>query len=284
MQYHKPHNVKELNDLLNKFGTDAQILAGGTDLLVESRFKDTNLGEHWIDISGINGLKKIIDSDNQIHIGSMVTHSEIVHNDLIKKHIPILAEACRKIGSMQIRNRGTIGGNICNASPCADSVPALMALDAHLVIESVAGEQELPIADFFIKPYLTVLKTGSWLKELYISKMDPDDGFAFLKLGRRNAVAISRMSFAAIIKTKSNEIIEKAKFVPGSVFPVWRRVTEAEEFLIGKRVTKELFEQTGRIISKKMIKNSGRRWSTPYKEPVVEALTRRVLCKAVGLE
>ena len=106
---------------------------------------------------------------------------------------------------------------------------------------------------------------------------------SFIKLGRRNAVAISRMNFAVIMKTTNKNIIEYLRFVPGSVFPVWRRVTEAEEYLKGNRISKELFEKAGAIVSGIMIQNSGRRWSTPYKEPVVAALTARVLSQAAGL-
>ena len=284
MQYHKPQNIPGLNSLLSELGTNAQIIAGGTDLLVESRYKEQKLSDQWIDISGIAELKKIREKDNRISIGSMVSHEEIVRSDLIRKYVPLLADACRAIGSMQIRNRGTIGGNVCNASPCADSIPALMALDARLVIDSIAGEQVLPIPEFFLKPYQTVLKTGNWLKEIHIKKMDSNECFAFLKLGRRNAVAIARMSFAVIMRIKNDEIIEDTRFVPGSVFPVWRRVTEVEEFLKGKPATRELFNQAGKIASETMIQNSGRRWSTPYKEPVVAALTSRVLSKAAGLE
>lgn len=284
MQYHKPQNIPGLNSLLSKLGTNAQIIAGGTDLLVESRYKEQKLSDQWIDISGIAELKKIREKDNRISIGSMVSHEEIVRSDLIRKYVPLLADACRAIGSMQIRNRGTIGGNVCNASPCADSIPALMALDARLVIDSIVGEQVLPIPEFFLKPYQTVLKTGNWLKEIHTKKMDSNECFAFLKLGRRNAVAIARMSFAVIMRIKNDEIIEDTRFVPGSVFPVWRRVTEVEEFLKGKPATRELFNQAGKIASEIMTQNSGRRWSTPYKEPVVAALTSRVLSKAAGLE
>ena len=284
MQYHKPKNNIEVNELLIKLGNSAQIVAGGTDLLVEARYQGKSIKEHWIDISSIPELKLIKEINGRISIGPMVTHSEIIHNDLINQSTPLLAKACRVIGSMQIRNRGTIGGNVCNASPCADSIPALMALDARLVIDSMTGEQVLPIAEFFLKPYQTVLKTGNWLKEIHTKKMDSNECFAFLKLGRRNAVAIARMSFAVIMRIKNDEIIEDTRFVPGSVFPVWRRVTEVEEFLKGKPATRELFNQAGKIASETMIQNSGRRWSTPYKEPVVAALTSRVLSKAAGLE
>ena len=283
MQYHRPTNVSEVNELLKTFGNSAQILAGGTDILVEERYRSTYKKEYRIDISGIPDLKQIHESGDWIYVGPIVTHSEIIRSRLINEQAPLLLKACHVIGSLQIRNRGTIGGNICNASPCADSIPALMALDARLVIDSSAGEHILPISEFFLKPYQTILKPGQWLKEIRIKKMVYGENSSFIKLGRRNAVAISRMNFAVIMKTTNKNIIEYLRFVPGSVFPVWRRVTEAEEYLKGNRISKELFEKAGAIVSGIMIQNSGRRWSTPYKEPVVAALTARVLSQAAGL-
>ncbi len=284
MQYHKAKNNSEINELFKTLGSAAQIIAGGTDLLVEARYHEKSLKEHWIDISGIADLKQIREIDKRISIGPSVTHSEIIHNNLIKQYVPLLAEACRVIGSMQIRNRGTIGGNVCNASPCADSIPALMVLDARMVIDSSSGEHVLPISEFFLKPYNTVLKPDNWLKEIQIKKMDSNDKYAFLKLGRRNALAISRMNFAVILKITHDNIIKSVQFAPGSVYPVWQRVAEAEEYLRGKRVSQELFEKAGKIIAESMIKKSGWRWSTPYKEPVVSALTARALGQAVGLD
>jgi len=283
MQYHKPKNISEVTELLDTFNGSAQIIAGGTDMLVETRYHQQNLKEHWIDISEIDELKQIHVIDGQISIGPAATHSDITGNDVIKQHAPLLAEACRVIGSLQIRNRGTIGGNVCNASPCADSIPALIVLDAQLVIDSAEGEQVKPISEFFIKPYKTILTPGSWLKNIRIHKMDTEDKFAFLKLGRRNALAISRMNFAVVMKI-SNHIIDSVRLAPGSVYPIWRRVTEAEEFLQGKKASETMFKEAGKIVADSMIKTSGRRWSTPYKEPAVANLTERVLCKAVKFD
>lgn len=284
MQYHKPNTISEINELMKTYNSSAHIIAGGTDLLVEARSHREYFQDHWIDISVIKDLNKIEEQDNEIIIGPMITHTQMVNDPLINKHAPILAEACRSIGSMQIRNRGTIGGNICNASPCADSVPALIALDAYLVIDSVAGEKILPISDFFLKPYKTILKSGEWLKEIRLGKINSNKKYAFLKLGRRNAVTIARMNFAVLMDITEDKVVNYAHLVPGSVFPVWRRVAEVEDFLKDKKVSRKLFEKAGKMAAESMIKYSGRRWSTPYKEPVVADLTERVLCMAANLD
>jgi len=282
MNYFKPENIDEVCALLSEKGNNARVIAGGTDLLVESRYKKLAI-QNLIDISQIPGLNDIYEEDNKIIIGVTATHDKIVNDPLINKHAPLLAEACRQIGSQQIRNRGTIGGNICNASPCADSIPPLFTLNAVLKIKSTNSETKIPISDFFSAPYHTKLTSDEWLTHIIIDKLEANYRSSFIKLGRRNALAISRINMATILKLSTNRILE-ARFSPGSVFPVWSRIDDVEKMLKDQDVSVELFEDAGQLVSKKMIEVSGIRWSTPYKEPVVAALTKRALCKAAGLE
>jgi CO/xanthine dehydrogenase FAD-binding subunit len=282
-EFLKPASVKEVNHILTEKGSSAHIIAGGTDLLVEARLKDDYFSGALVDISGINEIHQIIETDTSIEIGTAVTHDQIVKSPLINQHALVLSQACHQIGSQQIRNRGTIGGNICNASPCADSIPALFVLDARIFINSGKTETEIAITDFFISPYHTILKPDEWITKIRFKKMDANQQSAFIKLGRRNALSISRMNMAAVLELE-NEIITSVRFTPGSVFPVWKRITEVEELLTGKKISLELFEEAGQVTAEKMIEISGRRWSTPYKEPVVAALTERVFCKAAGIE
>jgi len=284
MYYHQPQNKSELKEFLDIYADQAQFLAGGTDLLVESRQDHFKWPEHLIDISGIGEMKSINENENEISIGALTTHDEIVRSPLINKYAPLLAEACRQIGSQQIRNRGTIGGNICNASPCADTVPPLVALQAKVRLADAQNEWEVPIDDFFLKPYKPRLKNNEVVLSLKINKLSEDYRSIFYKLGRRNALAISRINMASVLKLSQEGLIEEARIAPGSVFPTWKRVSEAEEFLKGKKAELDVFMQAGDIVAGEMIKISGRRWSTPYKEPVVVALVKRVLSMAAGLE
>ncbi len=279
MIYHRAQTIEELKALLSDLSSAPRILAGGTDMLVEARQQPFQAGEHVVDISRIPALQGISESERQIIIGAMTTHTQIISDKRIRQYATALNLACQSVGSPQIRNRGTVGGNICNASPCADTVPPLMALEAELEIISASGTRHVKLSDIFHKPYRPKLKQGEVITLIRFNKLPPEYRSSFYKLGRRNALAIARINMAAILKLHDDEIIE-ARLVPGSVFPVWRRVSEAEDFLIGKKATKDVFTRAGEIVAQTMIAISGRRWSTPYKEPVVQNLVKRVLMQA----
>jgi CO/xanthine dehydrogenase FAD-binding subunit len=276
-EYLIPYDIKDLCKLLEDFGPDIKILAGGTDLLIEMRKPSAQSPKVIVDMSRLPDLKGIEEFDKFIRIKPLTTHTEILQSNIIQQFAPILRQAVLTIGSPQIRNRGTIGGNIMNAAACADTVPPLMALGAELKLRSAEGERIIPIMDFFNKPYHTVALRHEVLTEIKFPKLPNAAKSAFIKLGRRNALAISRLSVAVILRTDSNDVIEGACIVPGAAFPTWQRVKEAEIILIGKKSSKEIFAEAGRKVSEVMISFTGRRWSTEYKEPVVAVLVRRAL-------
>ena len=275
--YFSPKNVVETCTLLKEFGSDAQILAGGTDVLIELRKTSIKTPKVIIDISNLSELKGITGTESEIIIKPLTTHAELGSSPIIKKHARLLHMAVNVIGSPQIRNRGTIGGNIINAAACADTVPPLMALGAAVKLQSVEGERSIPIIDFFIKPYQTAAAKNEILTEIRFPKLLDPVKSAFMKLGRRNALAISRLSVAAILQKSDSGLIQEARIVPGAAFPKWQRMTEAEELLIGQKQSKELFTGAGKKVSEAMISFTGRRWSTEYKEPVIAVLVRRAL-------
>lgn len=283
MHYHCPHNIQDLQILLADSNREHTILAGGTDVLVETRQKPMAESDRVLDISRLNELNTIKEQDSEIVLGTLVTHQQLATNLLVLKFAPLLADACKQVGSLQIRNRGTIGGNICNASPCADTVPSLTVLNARVEILSAAGIRVVSIEDFFDKPYYPRLQPNEIVTRIRFKKLNVSQKSAFFKLGRRNALAISRINMAVVLQFSSEGIIREARIAPGSVFPTWKRVVEAESFLTGKQATRENFETAGKIIADKMIEISGRRWSTAYKEPVVAAIVRRTLMLATGI-
>jgi CO/xanthine dehydrogenase FAD-binding subunit len=282
VKYHQAQDLDSLQHLLTEYGGNMHLLAGGTDFMVELRQPHFEAREHIIDISGLQEIRGIKEDGSYINIGAAVTHDMIVHNELVREYAALLSAACRKIGSQQVRNRGTIGGNICNASPCADTVPALIALDAELTILSADGVRKTPIADFFYKPYQPKIEAGEAVVNIRFKKLNKDQRSAFIKLGRRNAVAISRISIAAVLSVDSQNTVKEVRIAPGSVFPSWRRITEAETFLSGREAIEKNFEEAGKITARKMIEISGRRWSTDYKEPVTASLIKRTLLMALN--
>ena len=274
--YYSPESVSDACELLGTLH-NAKLLAGGTDVLVELRKATDDLPGSLVDISRIPSLKGIQESGGTIVIGPLTTHTEILLSPLIGNYAPLLQSAAAGIGSPQIRNRGTVGGNLMNAAACADTVPPLIALGASIRLQSTSGARELMLSDFFSKPYVTAARPGEILVEVRFPKLSPDARSSFIKLGRRNALSISRLSVAAILVKDHAGLITDARIVPGAALPKWQRVSEAEKSLIGKKPSRELFVEAGRMVAEVMISFTGRRWSTEYKEPVIAVLVRRAL-------
>jgi CO/xanthine dehydrogenase FAD-binding subunit len=280
-EYYSPRTLPEACTLLAEFGPDARILAGGTDVLVELRKAGSSSSKAVVDISRISVLKGIEESGDAIVIHPFTTHAEILHSKIVEQSASLLKAAVEGIGSPQIRNRGTVGGNIMNAAACADTVPPLIALEAKIKLLSSRGERVVKLSEFFVKPYETVAKRDEILVEIRFPKLPGNARSSFVKLGRRNALSISRLSVAAVMVKTDTGVITDARIVPGAAFPAWQRVPEAEKVLIGKMSSCELFVEAGKKVSEALISYTGRRWSTEYKEPVIAVLVRRALeaCK-----
>jgi xanthine dehydrogenase iron-sulfur cluster and FAD-binding subunit A len=269
--------VAEACSVLAEHGADASILAGGTDLLIELRRSSAKWPKLIIDISRVSELGGIVESDGHLVIRPLATHTQLQRSDLLRRWAPLLASAAASIGGPQIRNRGTIGGNIMNAAACADTVPPLIALGATVTLQSKAGSREMNLGELFLQPYQTKANPDELLTAIRLPALPATARSAFIKLGRRNALSITRLSVAAILQIGDDGRITGARIVPGAAFPSWRRVTEAEQMLFGEKPAASLFTAVGRKVSEEMIKETGRRWSTEYKEPVLAVLVRRAL-------
>jgi CO/xanthine dehydrogenase FAD-binding subunit len=230
-----------------------------------------------VDISRIESLREISLEGRDILLGPLTTHGKLMRSDIIWSGAPLLASAASTIGSPQIRNRGTLGGNIMNGAPCADTVPPLIALGATVTLSSVDGDRECHLSGFFNRPYATIATGEELLTRIRFPALPPRTKTSFVKLGRRNALSISRLSVAAVVSVDDSGVIIDARIVPGAVHSVWKRVMEAENLLIGRSPSRTLFAEAGRVLSEVVIRETGRRWSTEYKEPVIASLVRRTL-------
>ena len=277
-------SVEEAVAALHEHGGDARVLAGGTDLLVEWRHPGAGMPAVVIDISRIESLRGISLEGRDVLIGPLTTHAELARSGVVRSEAAFLAAAASMIGSPQIRNRGTLGGNIMNGAACADTVPPLLALGARVTLSSVDGRRECHLSGFFNKPYTTVAKPEELLTQISFPVLPPGTKCAFVKLGRRNALSISRLSVAAVVAVSETGVIADARIVPGAAQTVWKRAMEAEKILIGQHPSDSLFAEAGRVVSETLIRENGRRWSTEYKEPVIASLVRRTLeqCFAVN--
>lgn len=284
--YKKPESLQDCLDLLNLYQEKARLFAGGTDLMVEFRADDKKLKdvEVVLDISNLSELKFIESDKETITIGASSTFADIIKNSVLTQYAPFFTEACRTVGSPQIRNTGTIGGSIGTASPASDPGPALVAMDSVLTLVSSNGKREVLLSKFMEGAYRTIIKPNEVMVSIKFKKLNHEAGFSFVKLGRRKALAIARMNVAAYVETAEDGTVKDVRIVPGSVMPVTLRITEAEKMLLGKIPDYDLHEAIGRKVSEEMIKISGRRWSTPYKEPVIASLVKRALNQATGVK
>lgn len=269
--YVAPLKLNSALKILAENKTRAKILAGGTDIIpgfhIESRrFAETEL---LIDIKKIRGLDLIKEYKNYIEIGACVTFTQISENEIIRKYFSLLAKAAKTVGSVQIRNRATIVGNLVNNAPCADSVPPLLVYDAKIQIQSLNRKRIVPLQKFLVKPYNTALKRDEIVTKILIPKPDPEWKGDFYKLGRRRAVAISRISFAVLMKIKNN-LIEEIRIASGAVTPIGIRLYELEKLAKGKAADAETFKELSIQLGRKILDITGLRWSSEYKLPVLQ--------------
>jgi CO/xanthine dehydrogenase FAD-binding subunit len=277
--YKIPNTIEEAVELLWQAKGKAKIIAGGTDLVIGLRNGDQS-PPSIIDITRIVELRKIEEKNGTVSIGAAVTHSEIASSSLVKKYGKVLSDAASEIGSPQIRNLGTIGGNIINASPSADTIPPLMVLNAMGRVVSKEGERQVLLDQLFKGPYKTNLKPHELLSQVTFPKLPLEVKSSFVRLARRNAMAIARISVAIILQIDKNRI-EDIRISVGSVTPTSQRMSEAEAFLKGKSPDEESLQKASLKVSDTMIRQSGIRPSTSYKKPVVEALFMRAMKKVL---
>lgn len=274
--------IEEALNYLDKF-SKVHILAGGTDLLVNLYKESPRLPDfdYLLDISNISELKIINLISNFIEIGPLVTHSRLIHEPLIKNNFPVLVEAAYTIGSTQIRNRGTIGGNIVNASPAADLLPPLIALRAEVELTSRKGKRVSSLEKFLTGPYKTKLQANELLTKIKIPLLGDNYYTDFQKIGRRKALSIARLSLALVVKIDKEGIFQDTRVVPGSATPYPQSLPETEKAINGKSTFNIDVEEIGKITGKEMVSITGERWSTPYKKPTIAVLIKRALKKII---
>jgi len=280
-EYQSPETLTEACRVLREWGPRGRIIAGGTDLVISLR-KGESRPQILIDVTRIPELRRIEEAGGKIRIGAAVTHGEIASSRLIQQYGKVLSDAASWVGSPQIRNLGTIGGNIANASPAADSLPPLMVLEATGRVLSSGRDKEVPLSDLFSGPYQSSLNPDELLVQVSFPKLAPDFRTGFVRLARRAAMAIARMSVAVVLRMiRGENRIEEVRISAGAVTPTPHRMSEAESILTGKNPDEGTMKKAAQCISEAMIRWSGVRPSTAYKAPVVEALFLRCMRQAL---
>ncbi len=233
--YFRPHTLDEAVHVLASSG--GQILAGGTDFFPS--LGDQAVTGTVVDISGLGELKGVVKEPKYIRIGGLTTWTEVAKTPL-PRCFDGLKAAAREIGGIQIQNRATVAGNLCNASPAADSVPPLLTLDAEVELVSQAGTRRIGLADFLVGNRKTLRRPGEILSQIFVPRMVENAGSTFLKLGARRYLVISIAMVAAVIQKDSSGRVSEARVAIGSCSAVARRLPELEHALRGAPVAQGL--------------------------------------------
>jgi len=238
--------------------------------------------ECLVDLGRIGALKGIESSANRhVSIGATTTLHEVETSRLVKESCPVLAETVGQIGSVQVRNRGTIGGNLANASPAGDAARALLVLDAELELESASGPRRVPIQSFFVGPGKTALRPGEILGRIIVPASTPLTRTASLKYGPRRAMDCAVVSVAAALRFSPSGACESARVSLGAVSPIPMRAQAAERLLAGGEVTRQKLKAAAEAASAEARPMDDVRASADYRRYLTEILVRRALEKAV---
>jgi len=280
--YLRPKSLPEACEMLHSI-EDGALIAGGTDLLVEMKM-GLRHHENIISLNDVNELKNIEESGDHIIIGAAVSHNDVVKSELIKQYCSALSEASSNVGTEQVRNSGTIGGNVCTGASCCDTGPVLLATDSILELTNKLGSREITVKDFFVFHRKTALKNGEILTRIKVPKLRSGTGISIEKFGLRNAASISVASAVALITINNRECVD-AKIVIGAVAPIPFLSVKASNILIGKKIDvlindSEVLEQAGEAAVADSRPLNDIRGSVDYRKQLTKVLVKKTIKNA----
>jgi len=302
--YFKPKTLEEALSLLANYGEKARLIAGGTDVIVMIKQK-TMAPDVLISLQGIPDLDRI-QYNGSLSIGPMVTHRAIEKSAVIRENFSALADAVDDLGSIQIRNVATLGGNLCTAAPSADTATPLLVLGTQVKIKSIKGERTLPIEDFFKGPGETALKTGEIVQELLIPKLLPNTGSAYHKLQRRLALDLPILGVSVLLSLDKNRvtcsdmlctaspistilhqmeedeiICREVRIALGVAAPTPMRALKAEALLRGKKLSDERLEEAAQMASQEAQPRDTLRGEAWYRKDMIRVLVKRMAMRSI---
>ena len=272
-QYLQPLTLQEATALLAEYGGEAKVIAGGTDLINLIRAKAIR-PRYVVDIGRIAGLDHIrYDADGALLIGALATIRALETSNDIKHGHPVIAQAAAQLGSVAIRNVGTVGGNLCHASPAADTAPSLIALGATVKIIGPAGERSIALENFFIGPGQTLLRRDEILVEIRVPPMPADSKAVYLKHASRGAADLAIVGVAAVA-TMDRGVCRNVKIALGAVAPTPLKARNAEALLEGKELNDALIEEAAQAAAAESQPITDVRAPADYRKEMVKVLTR----------
>lgn len=280
--YFRPASLREALSLLTSYSWSSKILAGGTDLLIQQALESTP--EITVislkDIEELRQIRKTAEGD--IFVGATARHAEVAQSPIVNQYFPALAKASDWVGSRSIRSLATIGGNICNASPSADTAPPLLAYEARAVIESPSGERIVEIEDFFTGPSTTLLQGGEILKGFLLR---PKSGWLadYEKIGLRKAMEIAIVNACVALAKDEHNRCAKIRIALGAVAPTPIRARKAEAILENREMTQELIEECAETAVAETKPISDIRSSADYRRKMVHFLVKKMVSAFAGV-
>jgi xanthine dehydrogenase small subunit len=275
---HSLHSARTLNEayaVLAERGGAVKIIAGGTDLMVLMNAHMLEASD-LLDIWRVDELRGITDEESAIRIGALTTYTQLIRSALVREHIPALVAASRTIGAVQIQNRGTIGGNVVNASPAGDSLPVLAAYDAKIEVGSARGVRHIEYSEFYTGYRRTTLEPDELVIAVRIPKLKDGEQDFFWKVGTRRAQAISKTVMAARAKV-TGRTIESIAIGVGSVAPTVIRAHQTEKLLEGATLTPDIIEQAKQTIAREIAPITDLRSNDHYRRTVTGNVLRKFL-------
>ena len=275
-EYHRPGELAQALELMAELGPEARPLAGGTDLLVNLKYQREQPA-HLVSLQDLAELGELSRQDGGIRLGAGLRVAHLAGGPEACRDLGALVEGAASLGSPQIRNRATLGGNLCSARPAADLVPPLLVLGARLVLQSRGQERQVELDEFLQGPGQTLIQPQELLTAVVVDAPPPGSGSAFQKLGIRRAMEIARVNAAAsLVLAEDGRTIARARVALGAVGPRARLSARAQEVLEGQTASEELFAQAGQAA----VEDASPRTCHEFKCEVVSVLTRRCLLAA----
>jgi carbon-monoxide dehydrogenase medium subunit len=281
-EYRTPKNLKEVHATLKEFGDDAKLIAGGTALVIMMRqrlVQPTCL----VSLRSVRGLNGVEIKDGGLRIGGLATHREVESSPLVRRRIPLLAETYHHVATVRVRNMATVGGGLAHADPNMDPPPTLIALGATVKATSANGSRVIPLDGFFKDYYETVLNPDEIITEIFVPKLPPNSGAAYLKFLPRTADDYATVSAAAVLTLdKNKKTISDVRIALGSVGTTAIRATAAEAVLRGQPLKPEAFAEAGEKAKEAVDPVSDFRGSAGYKREMAGVFVKRALEKALA--
>lgn len=269
--------AETLDDLCRLLAeTGGRVIAGGTDVLVQMQH-DRFPASCLVDATRIAALRFVEADGPRVHIGALTTYADVLTSSLLREAAPALIQAAEKVGAPQTRARGTLGGNIANASPAGDTLPPLLALDAQVRLVRQGGDRTLSLRDVLIGPGKTCLAPGEVIHSVSFERPPEPWGMVYLKLGNRNGMSIAVASVAVLLALNPDGTIAQARIALGSVAPTAVRSPQVETTLTGQMPTPQLFQDAARAVQGDIAPISDVRAAAEYRRLAAQRLVARAL-------